>query len=72
MPIEITISSISGTSPFDVYICDDPITTCVYVNTITSAPYAFNVPSILDGQSSFFIRVVDDNGCTVEENLSLL
>ena len=71
MPTEITITSISGTTPFDVYICNDPITTCVYVDTISSAPYTFNVPSLLDSQTSYYLRIIDNNGCRVEENLSI-
>jgi len=71
MPTEITITSISGATPFDVYICDDPITTCVYVDTISSVPYVFNLPSLLEGQTSYNLKVVDNNGCTVEDNLIL-
>lgn len=71
MPTEITISSISGTTPFDVYICNDPITTCIYVDTISSAPYTFNVPSLLNNQSSYNLRIIDNSGCKVEENLTL-
>jgi hypothetical protein len=73
MPTEITITSVSGATPFDVYICDDPITLCVYVDTITvsNVPFSFNVPSILDGQTSYNLKVVDNNGCSVEDNLTL-
>ena len=72
MPTEITITSVSGATPFDVYICDDPITLCVYVDTITvsNVPFSFNVPSILDGQTSYNLKVVDNNGCSVEDNLT--
>ena len=73
MPTEITITSVSGATPFDVYICNDPSTTCVYVDTITVAniPYSFNVPSILDGESSYNLKVEDNNGCTGVDNLIL-
>ena len=71
MPTEITINTISGATPFDVYICDDPITVCVYIDTISTVPYVFNVPSLLDGQTSYNLKVVDNNGCSVEENLIL-
>lgn len=71
MPTEITINTISGSQPFDVYICDNPSVTCIYIDTITSAPYVFNVPSILDGQSSYNLKIVDDNGCTIIQNLEL-
>ena len=71
MPTQITINTISGVQPYDVYICDDPVTTCIYVNTISTVPYVFNIPTLLDGQSSYNLKIVDDNGCSVIENLVL-
>lgn len=71
MPTQITINTISGVQPYDVYICDDPVTTCIYVSTISTVPYVFNVPTLLDGQSSYNLKIVDDNGCSVIENLVL-
>lgn len=71
MPTEITISSITGAQPYDIYICDDPVVSCLYVDTINSTPYVFNVPPLLDGQLSYNLKVVDNNGCTVLENLIL-
>jgi hypothetical protein len=72
MPIDITINNISGSSPFDVYICDDPISTCIYIDTITSGdlPYTFMVPIILENQTDFNLKIVDDNDCTITENLT--
>jgi hypothetical protein len=69
MPTQITINTISGVQPYDIYICDDPITTCIYISTISTVPYVFNVPTLLDGQSSYNLKIVDNNGCSVEENL---
>lgn len=69
MPTQITINTISGVQPYDIYICDDPVTTCIYISTISTVPYAFNVPTLLDGQSSYNLKIVDNNGCSVEENL---
>jgi hypothetical protein len=71
MPTQITINTISGVQPYDVYICDDPVTTCIYVSTISTVPYVFNIPTLLDGQSSYNLKIVDDNGCSVIENLVL-
>lgn len=67
MPTQITINSISGVSPYDVYLCDNPLTTCIWIDTIISSqlPYVFDVPSIMESQTSFNIKVVDDNNCTV-------
>jgi len=67
MPTQITINSISGVSPYDVYLCDNPLTTCIWIDTIISSqlPYIFDVPSIMESQTSFNIKVIDDNNCTV-------
>lgn len=71
MPIDITINNITGSSPYDIYICDDPVTTCIYINTINSLPYQFEVPSIMSTNTIFNLKVVDNNGCTTYENLTI-
>ncbi len=70
MPLEISISSITGSSPYDIYLCDDPITTCFYIDTISSVPYSFNVPSIVEDYESFNLKVVDNNECVFYKNLT--
>ena len=69
MPTTITINGVTGATPFDVYLCDDSLTTCVYVNTITGGTYSFDVPTILDGQASYNLKTIDNNGCEVINNL---
>lgn len=69
MSTQITINDITGASPFDIYVCDDPITTCIYVATINSVPYSFNVPLIMDGQLTYNLKIVDNNECTIIQNL---
>lgn len=71
MPIDITINNISGSSPYDIYLCDNPVTVCVYIDTITSLPYEFEVPSIMSNENDFNLKIVDNNGCTVYEILNL-
>ncbi len=65
MPVNITINDITGTTPYDVYLCDNPITVCVYVDTIpaTSLPYTFTVPTILENQNDYTLKVTDNDGC---------
>jgi hypothetical protein len=70
MPTQVTINNITGATPFDIYICDDPITTCVYVNTITGTTLTFALPTIMDGQTSYTLKVVDNNGCQITEILT--
>ena len=66
----IIINNISGATPYDVYVCSNPSTTCIYIDTITSIPYSFDIPLPIDGQSSYILKVIDNNGCTITETLT--
>ncbi len=70
MPIDITINNITGASPYDVYVCDDPVSTCIYINTITILPYQFEVPSIMSSNTVFNLKIVDSNGCLTYQTLT--
>ena len=73
MGTNITITSITGISPYDVYVCDTSYTTCIYVSTINSGdlPYSFMIPSIFSSLTDFVVKVIDDNDCTIIENISV-
>jgi hypothetical protein len=73
MPTDITINNISGATPFDVYVCNTGLTTCIYVNTINSGdlPYTFEIPPVYSNLTEFVVRVVDDNECTVLETVTV-
>lgn len=71
MPTDITINDITGSTPYDVYLCDNPITTCFYVDTISVLPYTFEVPSILSNQNDFTLKIVDNNDCIITQTLTL-
>ena len=67
MPTQFTISTFSGYSPFSIYLCDTGQTTCIFIDTISSAslPYVFNAPFILDPLTEYTVKTVDASGCTV-------
>ena len=71
MPTQITISTLSGSSPFDVYSCDTGYTNCIYISTITSGqvPYSFDLPFIQEGMAEIGLKVVDNNNCIIELNI---
>jgi hypothetical protein len=73
MGTNITISSITGITPYDVYVCDTGYTTCIYVSTINSGnlPYSFMIPSIFSSLTNFVVKVIDDNDCTIIENINI-
>jgi hypothetical protein len=65
MSCQIQINSISGTSPFDIYMCDIGLAQCVYLQTETSPTYPIIItyPPTLVGATSFIIKIIDANGC---------
>ena len=69
MPKIITINDITGSTPFNVYLCDNPVTVCVYVDSISSFPYSFQIPSLLENQGDYNLKIEDNNGCI---NFSIL
>ena len=73
MPTNITINNVTGAQPFDVYVCDSPITTCIYVSTINTVdiPYSFDIPVIYSSLTEFVVQVVDNNNCIVTDTLNI-
>ena len=67
MAIQVTINSLTGTSPYDVYICDGIVSNCIYIATINLTPFVFDVPAPLDSESSLCVKVVDVNNCIITE-----
>ena len=67
----VTINSItSGTSPYNVWVCDTCFGACQYVDTITSLPYSFTLPSVYETYSSYVVKIIDDNNCVYCDSFS--
>jgi hypothetical protein len=67
MSCNIQINSISGTSPFDIYMCDIGLVQCIFIETVTSPTYPITLttPTTLIGATSFIIKIIDTNGCQI-------
>lgn len=63
MPNSVTITSISGASPFTIYVCDQTITYCYFVQTIVGGPYSFDVPIPLQAADPIVLKIIDSNNC---------
>ena len=64
MATTVTINSVtSGTSPYDVWVCDTCFGTCQYINTFTTLPYSFTLPSVYETYPSYVVKIIDANGC---------
>lgn len=62
----IQITSVTGTSPYNVYVCDVFGTNCNLVGTIAgSVPptVAFFIPTIFDYAPAVMVKVIDFNNC---------
>lgn len=66
---QYTINYITGTPEYNVYICDSTGLNCVYLSTIDNydLPYTQEIPAPYDNMSSFIIKIVDINGCTINK-----
>jgi hypothetical protein len=65
MPNIIQINSISGTPPYDIYVCDITLTSCFLVSgsTVITPPLQFAVPSPLSNVTSLILKIIDSLGC---------
>jgi hypothetical protein len=59
----LVINSITGASPFNIYVCDVTITYCFFVQTIVGAPYTFSIPYPLDSTTPIILKIIDANNC---------
>jgi hypothetical protein len=68
----ITINSVfSGSSPYNVWVCDTCFGTCQYIDTISTTPYSFTLPTSFETYTTYVLKLVDDNGCVYCETNSL-
>lgn len=67
MAIQVTISDITGATPYDIYICQSGGTGCFYISTISSTdlPYVFDIPAPNNTSTSYMLKVVDTNNCQI-------
>jgi hypothetical protein len=65
MAVQVTINSITGQSPYDVYICQTGGTSCFYIATINSAPYVFDIPIPYDSSEAYMLKLIDNIGCEI-------
>ncbi len=65
MAVQVTINSITGSSPYDVYICQPDGTGCFFISTINSVPYVFDIPEPYDTSTSYLLKVIDSNNCVI-------
>jgi hypothetical protein len=71
MAVLVTIDSIIGRSPYNVYICQSNGSNCFYISTIYSVPYKFDIPAPYDNLDSYMLKLVDANNCIISGTTTL-
>jgi hypothetical protein len=72
MSLQVTINSISGQTPYDVFICQSSGVGCIYISRIENAPYSFNIPSPYDNESEYMLKLIDSNNCIISGVTSVI
>jgi cell division septation protein DedD len=62
MSQQVTITSVTANTPVDIYYCDSTSGSCVFVSTVATFPYSFDVPDPYD-ETDIVIKIEDVNGC---------
>ena len=60
MITQVTITNITGQTPYDIYICQSGGTGCFYMATINNTPYIFNIPEPYNNYNSYMLKVIDN------------
>jgi hypothetical protein len=65
MGVLVTVNGITGSSPYNIYICQSGGTGCFYITGTTETSFSFDIPTPYDNQSSYMLKVVDAVGCVI-------
>ena len=68
MSQDVTITSVTANTPVDIYYCDSMSASCVYVATVSTFPYTFEVPDPYD-YGDFVVKIIDAAGCITTQTL---
>lgn len=65
MPLTVSITNITGQSPYDVYICQPTGTNCFYMARTSTVPYSFIIPPPYDQSTSYMLKIIDAQNCII-------
>jgi hypothetical protein len=72
---QVTITSISGSPPYVIYICDGFLLNCEQVysgNTSVPPSLVLDIPSGLTNSPTIIVRIVDGTGCEEQQSFSCI
>ena len=64
----VTITSVTANTPVDIYYCDSMSENCVYVSTVSTFPYTFEVFPPYNTEN-INLKIIDSQNCEVIETI---
>jgi hypothetical protein len=73
MAVQVTINDITGSTPYQVYICQTGNTGCFYISEINDGdlPYVFDIPAPYNNAESYLLKIIDNFGCIISGTTSV-
>ena len=67
MAVRVYINDITGSTPYQVYICQTGNTGCFFISEITDGdiPYEFDIPAPYNSSESYLLKIIDNFGCVI-------
>jgi hypothetical protein len=67
MAVQVNINDITGSTPYQVFICQTGNTGCFFVSEITDndLPYVFDIPAPYNNSDSYLLKIIDNFGCII-------
>jgi hypothetical protein len=64
----VTITSVTANTPVDIYYCDSMSENCVYVSTVSTFPYTFEVFPPYNTEN-INLKIIDSQNCEIIETI---
>jgi hypothetical protein len=73
MAVQVTVNNITGSTPYQVYVCDSTLSSCIYISQIQSAnlPYNFIIPQPFENLVNYSIKIIDVYGCVITNTFTV-
>jgi hypothetical protein len=65
MAVQVTITNITGSSPYDIFVCQPDGSSCFYITTTPTVPYVFNIPAPYNTSLSYMLKIIDNQNCII-------
>ena len=65
MPLQVNVTSITGTPQFNIWVCDTSGTTntCLYIKTTIDTSTEFELPQEFEMASGYCVKIIDSESC---------